>query len=163
MQTTLELFLCTMSDNKNILYHRTALDITASTEDPDCYLVTMLSGLTIDANPEDIYAHSTSWRFSGQGIILTYMALTPQSSLINLPTKLLYQKEHTTRSRINSQLLPRPYCIEEKDVVVHGLGHFHYLAEKKGEPFLLDALKKTGTAAILARYTPTVAGRLHVP
>lgn len=160
MQTTLELFLCTMMDEKTVIYHRAARDISDNTEDPDNFLEAILSELIIYIKPENIYTHSTSWRFESQGIILTYIALAPYSSMMNLPVKELYQDE--TLQNPKGPLSPRPEVIDEEDVVVHGLGHLRYLAEKKDEPFLLETLEKTGVMETLTQYPTTVAGRLHM-
>ncbi len=163
MRTVLELFLCGLAGEDTVLFLRTARDITGRRDDPDRRLLSHLfSDLKIGSGTGETCAHSTSWRFDDGAIVLTYLALTPISSLAGTPAKLLCPAE-IIPTGASAPLRPRPESIAEKQVLVHGLGHLRYLAEQRAEPFISAALQHAGTFSVLGNFAPTLAGRLQWP
>lgn len=162
MRTVLELFLCGLAGEDTVLFLRTARDITGRRDDPDRLLPQLLSDLKIGSGTGETCAHSTSWRFDDGAIVLTYLALTPISTLAGTPAKLLCPAA-IAPTGASGPLRPRPESIAETQVLVHGLGHLRYLAEQRAEPCISAALRHTGTFPVLGNFPPTLAGRLQLP
>lgn len=160
MRTLLELFLCGFVQQEGVLYHKTTKDITGSAQDPDAHLAEMLQVFRFSGGKDDCCAHSTSWRYDDGGIVLTYLTLVPMASLVRLPTTLV--RPFAVKPTVAAgPLQPRPVNLLESQVVIHGLGHLHYLSHTRREPFMAKTAKNLRGLSLLASFAPTVAGRLQ--
>jgi len=54
----------------------------------------------------------------------------------------------------------RPLTIAVEQVLAHGLGHLRYLVRERGEPYVAATADRHGFMPVLAKFPPTLAGRL---
>lgn len=160
MKTTLEIFFCGFAGPDSVLYHRATRDISFSGQDPDRILKDVFQSLHIAGEKEEYCAHSTSWRYEEGEIILTYLSLVPLAVLQSVSTTWIQPSRVVPAVSAGPQA-PRPALLKSVQVLIHGLGHLHYLTKKKSEPFLTKTVRKLNGLATLAVLDPTLAGRLQ--
>lgn len=165
MRTSLEIFLCS-SDGEAVWYHRCCWDVSDSSHDPDqlvaSRMATILPNLADyrrEHGEDGCCIHSTSWRFVEGGIVLTYLLLLPLELLVLLPLATL-PPQGVAPALAAGALAPRPFAIAQEQVLAHGLGHLRYLARERGEPYVAATADRHGFMPVLAKFPPTLAGRL---
>ena len=157
MQVTLELFICAHDRGFRVCFQKQNLDISQSIRDPDQALKNYLDHMGFPSGPDKACAHSTSWRYHEQGIVLTYIVWTNKEA-ISLTAREYLDLDGSTLPDSQGPFRPRPARIEEKDVLVHGLRHLSHLIRNK-DPFVTQAAQKTGTVQFFYTLTPALAGQ----
>lgn len=166
MRTSLEVFLCS-SDGEAVWYHRCLWDVSGCGDDPDALVAARLA-MVFPQFAEDCHkddaggccTHSTSWRFVDGGIVLTYIMLLPLERLAFLPLA-TFRPQAVAPAVAAGPLAPRPLAIAQEQVLAHGLGHLRYLTRERGEPYVTAAVQRHGFMPMLAKFHPTLAGRLE--
>lgn len=159
MKTILETFICGYDNTCGRLcfsMHKT--DITTFQGDPDKALSALLKNIGFNENMDPVCAHSTSWRYEMQKIVLTYLVWTDTRN-INTQNRQTLEMEDKSHPLSKGRLSPRPAHISQEDVLRHGLRHLSFLVYREN-PFVLEAAIKTGSIDFLKSLEPAPAGKM---
>jgi hypothetical protein len=116
-----------------------------------------LAGFTADQPPDGGVLHSTSWRFAGGQIVLTYAALPdpdPGTATVLHPP--------AEPARGIASMAPSPPQVDQADVVAHACRHLAFLHHT--DPVVAAAGRRHPELwTLLASFRPDLAGQLTAP
>lgn len=160
MKIILDAFICGYDNTCcRLCFSRHKTDITDFHGDPDQALSAMLKNIGFDENIDPICAHSTSWRYEMQKIVLTYLVWTDIRH-ISTQNRQTLEMDNTSNPVSKGRLSPRPARITQEDVLRHGLRHLSFLIYQ-GNTFVLEAAVKTGSVNFLKSLEPAPAGKIQ--
>jgi hypothetical protein len=161
VKLVLELFLCARHDHDAVCFHHCQTDITESHADPDAIMGAELARLGLVNGHSARYAHSTSWRYEDDRILLTYLVWVDPKVLRGFRTcRLSLVPEDAPRS--TGPLAPRPDTLCEKDVLMHALRHLRYLIVERKDHWVAETVGGRATCDLLCGLEPALAGRIPV-
>ncbi|WP_022667666.1 hypothetical protein [Desulfospira joergensenii] len=157
MQVILELFICAHDGDSRVCFQKHCLNVSQSTRDPDRELGSFLESMGFPLELDKACAHSTSWRYHDQGIVLTYLVWVGKEA-IPLAAREYLNLDGADPPGSRGPFRPRPARIEEEDVLVHGLRHLSHLVRNQ-DPFVTRAAEKTRAIHFFRSLTPVLAGQ----
>jgi hypothetical protein len=135
------------------LTYRAARHDLVGTEHPDT-AARRLAGFENDSPTDGRILHSTSWRFAGGQIVLTYAALPdphPRGAVVVHPP--------AAPAHGAGPLAPSPPQVEQADIVAHACRHLAFLQHT--DPVVATTSRcQSELWRLLDAYRPGVAGRL---
>ncbi len=159
MKLFLEIYLWAVENVETVRFFHLQTDITERQKDPDALMKDQLERLGMLHGEGGRYAHSTSWRYEDQRILLTYLIWVDGHELENLPAGRVVISSVTCPASCGP-LSPRPESICGAHVLIHGLQHLRYLAIDKKDTFAANLLECQQTRDLLLSLEPACSGRL---
>lgn len=159
MKLFLEIYLWAAENAETVRFFHVQTEITERQKDPDAIMKDQLEQLGMLNGKGARYAHSTSWRYEDQRILLTYLVWVDGQKLENLPSgRVFICSVACPESR--GLLSPRPESICVAHVLVHGLRHLRHLAFDKKDTVAAELLDCQRTRDLLLSLEPASSGRL---
>lgn len=161
MKLVLELFLCARHDKDSVCFHHCQTDITESHADPDTIMGAELARMGLVNGHGARYAHSTSWRYENDRILLTYLVWVDPRVLQRFRTRRLSLASGGSPGS-SGPLAPRPEMLCEKDVLIHALRHLRYLIVERKDHRVAETVGGRATCDLLCGLEPALAGRIAI-
>ncbi len=158
MQHLLEILLTKFVDQK-ILFHRTELDISQQSDNPDELVLLAVQKFSPQIiNRQRLISHSTSWRYvEGGKTIITYVVYSDdfvfdEKEISNLDFSAIKIIESGDASK------PSPNNIQIENVVSHGIRHLAFLVVNN--PGLYSSVINPASYSSFQEIDQSLAGKI---